>query len=528
MIPYFAASVFISLALGAFLLWRCGRERPASLLIAAAPVVFTLAAWFAVCQVFAAPVFIWNEVRLTPSFGLKFGYPLYPGPGEGPVNGHIYGPIPVLIYYAATIFNNPTPAIFFGTALTALMFALPPIVLVALRWPKGISRLAAASMAGFFLLASTSLSALWYVAFSIHVDVVALMFGALACAALISDLSEVKRYALASVLAMLGLWSKQVLLPLVALLPFLAAMLDGRAGFVRCTLVLLPSALLVSAALVLLFGPWQNIWYNLVTIPGGHPMTDGAGAFAIELALQCLLPLLICALPIISCLRASPRPPLREFARANRWIVFLAAGLASFPLSVMGRAKLGGDVNAYSYVLYFLYLAALLCIIDRIAALNELRGKARALVPIGALAVVTACGVSVHNYVRERDGHMYDYRISLTEQSFEQARTNPGRVYFASNPLSVLLAEGKLYHFDYGLFDRDLAGRMPTRAEFLAHVPPGARALVVRRSHINYAPAFYVCRLTMQMYHADIYEIIRLAGDAPGLKTRIGLRPASE
>lgn len=123
---------------------------------------------------------------------------------------------------------------------------------------------------------------------------------------------------------------------------------------------------------------------------------------------------------------------------------------------------------------------------------------------------------------------MYDYRISLTEQSFEQARTNPGRVYFASNPLSVLLAEGKLYHFDYGLFDRDLAGRMPTRAEFLAHVPPGARALVVRRSHINYAPAFYVCRLTMQMYHADIYEIIRLAGDAPGLKTRIGLRPASE
>ena len=50
---------------------------------------------------------------------------------------------------------------------------------------------------------------------------------------------------------------------------------------------------------------------------------------------------------------------------------------------------------------------------------------------------------------------------------------HPGRTYFPYNPLAVLLAEGKLTHFDHALWDRELAGFPVSAEQFAAGLPSG-------------------------------------------------------
>ena len=54
---------------------------------------------------------------------------------------------------------------------------------------------------------------------------------------------------------------------------------------------------------------------------------------------------------------------------------------------------------------------------------------------------------------------------------------HPGDAYFPWNPLEHLAAEGRLYHFEYGVFDRDLAGYPLTADHFRRHIPEDPRLI---------------------------------------------------
>jgi hypothetical protein len=81
------------------------------------------------------------------------------------------------------------------------------------------------------------------------------------------------------------------------------------------------------------------------------------------------------------------------------------------------------------------------------------------------------------------------------EVAFEYARRHPGTAYFPWNPLATLLAEGRADHFDYGLYDRELAGfpvspervrvGIPARMKYVCF-PPKAPSEFVRK----YLPMF--------------------------------------
>ena len=64
--------------------------------------------------------------------------------------------------------------------------------------------------------------------------------------------------------------------------------------------------------------------------------------------------------------------------------------------------------------------------------------------------------------------------------AYEFALRHPGEACFPWQPLASLLAEGRLYHFEYGMFDRFLAGYDPTSEHVRADVPPRLRWLVGR------------------------------------------------
>ena len=67
----------------------------------------------------------WNDSRLAPSAALLHGYGLYYLPGDGPMLGHIYGPVAPLAYLPALAWSTPTAAIRAGVGLTLLCLTLP-------------------------------------------------------------------------------------------------------------------------------------------------------------------------------------------------------------------------------------------------------------------------------------------------------------------------------------------------------------------------------------------------------------------
>lgn len=64
---------------------------------------------------------------------------------------------------------------------------------------------------------------------------------------------------------------------------------------------------------------------------------------------------------------------------------------------------------------------------------------------------------------------------NVAETDFQFERTHPGEVYFPWDPLAALMASGKLYHFDYGVEDRILAGFPPSDEQLHAWIPANAQ-----------------------------------------------------
>jgi hypothetical protein len=118
----------------------------------------------------------------------------------------------------------------------------------------------------------------------------------------------------------------------------------------------------------------------------------------------------------------------------------------------------------------FLYAAASLSLVQGLGEPPE--GKLRARAHAVAAAVM---GLILAAVGYEMAAQTLPAEAFLTTNVFRQAealsRSRPGETYFPANPLSTLVAEGKAYHFDYGVYDRCLAGRRPPPDYLRAHLP---------------------------------------------------------
>ncbi len=474
-----AAAAAVSL-LGCWVVYRRTRDWKIHLrLLALASVPGLLwVAVFSACYILIAPVPAWNQIRLAPLFALAHGYRLYYPPGEGPVMGVIYGPLAYLPYFPSLAASGPVAAVLIGTLTAAALYFGPAVWVLAGRRPgPRVAGVFAAVAFGLWTLSNYSLR---YCAFSIHADAPALGFGAAACAALMSG-----NIVTAGVLAAFAIAAKQSVLFLIPALVLFAWVADGR----RAALRLAAAALLMLAAILGVLAAscsLEAVVFNLYTFPSRHPLAlTGYMEFPARTVENALLALSISAkvlwdharwmvmCGVICCLvEFGRRPPAPvEWLRANRWAVFYFVAAAGLPFAILFRAKAGGDQNAYGLHLYF-GLIGLLMFCRHLIAQPEVSRPAAAACLALAATLAPAVVVSPNMPLMLRQ-----VAESGTQRIYDYARRHPGETYFPAWPLPVLMAEGRMYHFDYGLFDRELGGAKVQRDHFLRHIPSGMKYL---------------------------------------------------
>jgi hypothetical protein len=70
-------------------------------------------------------------------------------------------------------------------------------------------------------------------------------------------------------------------------------------------------------------------------------------------------------------------------------------------------------------------------------------------------------------------------RQNPPEAALAYARRHPGQAYFPCNPMAALLSDGKAYHVDYSVNDREIAGYPLTPEQFKAGLPPEFEVIAI-------------------------------------------------
>jgi hypothetical protein len=182
------------------------------------------------------------------------------------------------------------------------------------------------------------------------------------------------------------------------------------------------------------------------------------------------VPLLVCLLPLVFASRRMKKSfRFREFVREHDWSLFLLVGTCNIPTSFLGNIKYGGDVNTFSFVVYFVSIGALLALRREIQ-----QGRTEAFrVPAKFLALAALALSSLFlltdtfKFYRQPP----DIRANPTQMAYDYAVAHPGEAYFPWNPAVGFLTDRRLYNCDWGVLDWALAGKQLTSEEFRAGLP---------------------------------------------------------
>ncbi|MCP4657179.1 MAG: hypothetical protein GY856_17360 [bacterium] len=436
----------------------------------------------------------WNAARVAPSVALASGYDLYYGPESGPVMSTLYGPVKALLYLPAAFASTPTTAIAIAGILNVVIILLP-LLLVNLHglWTEPRQRILA--LAGFVFSASVLLvnEATHYMATMIHVDAPAVGLGLLSCFVLMAGGRKPGNHHLASAatLAVLAAWTKQVEVPLLAAQVLYLSLTCGRSATLRFIGWAFSAGILAGLALVALFG-FEEMVFSIVTLPARHPWLGGGGWFVLTV-LDIFVNSSFFLLLILVALRVTMKPSRSagrgrfEWLREQPWTLLLLAAVFLVPTSALGRMIAGGRENSYHTIYYLIAAAA--WILTHFGALATTEKQRRIGVGVVyALAAGTLFLATDSGLLRQ----LSDWRNNPQEEAFECARARPGEVYFPWNPLSSLMAEGKVYHFDYSVFDRDISGFRPGPAHFREHLPAQMRYVAVQAQGYSYVLAEFL------------------------------------
>lgn len=432
--------------------------------------------------------YLWAAARLTPLIGLFHGYELYSGAGDGPLQDAIYGPLAYLPFAPAALAATPTSAVLIGqfTAIALGLTAAGALLLAEAR-RSGFSRWRTVCL-GLNVLALLALFVpsgaaagpgfLAFMTFGVHADAPALAFATLACCCVYGQRQAPGYRALVACTtwATLAVWAKQTEVGIFPALGLYLLAAFGVASLARFVGVAAAAGAGISTVLLAVFGA-RNTLFNLFVVPSHHPLAmreGGSLALILEVLAATWLLLVVAAGAVILKLRYQQRGSDARadanFAVRNPWVLLLLAALCSVPTSILGSLKVGGLANSYHFAYYLALLAALL--FASLGGSEPRPAPARGPVLLPPLLLILALLPPLLPQLRwlERADRLRDNSL---EQAYQYAREHPGSAYFPWMPLSSLLAEGRLYHYDYGLFDWELAGFTPSVGQFRRHIPAG-------------------------------------------------------
>jgi len=450
---------------------------------AATALLVCLLAVQAAAGILNAPAFVWNEIRLARSLALLHGYSLYPDRNAtGPVIGTLHTPVSHCLYLAAAGFHSPTAALLSGSLLTLLLVFIP-LGWVVLRATEGARDRLLVSAAAFLFCGFPIMQApgTYHTATMIHTDAAALAFATLACGIFCNPRKPitVPQAWLAGAGCVLAVGSKQTMAPIVlAVALFLAVAAGARLLAHFGAALLVGGAVLLAAILAVV--PAHDFLFNTVTLAAHRPLKYGYFGLLGEsyrAAKQDALPAVFPMLLLAGCqwMQVGRRPHLRDFVRSNRWLAFALAAAALIPVTVKAIVTVGTDVNHLGILLYLLFVAAALSIEQCFADPDNsfLRVSAWICAALGILIGI-APGAALSLPSRLRDVHK-----NAAEAALHYELRHPGRAYFPCNPMASLLSEGKAYHVDYSVYDREIAGYPLTSPQFEAGLPSGFTVIAI-------------------------------------------------
>lgn len=411
-----------------------------------------------------------NASRLVGAFCLKYGLPLYPSLASGAVQSMNYPPLAAWAFYPVTFFNSPSLALFWAAVLNAFYFAAPVALFVRLR--KLSATWAGLLLVGFFL-GVIHCSALAYSGLRVHADAPALGLLAVSAWALLKDDRLNGRSLFWSTgLFALAVFTKQSVLP--SLLGSAGWLLYFHGGK-RAAQYIVGAGIWMAIFLAITFVwvPPATLFLNIVFI-AKKPMIGPSHWFGFfqEIILDGWFFWLILILLMGWALRQKSVP--RRQVLKNP-LLLLALSLCLLPVALMNRAIVGGDVNAYSLVLYFVALAT----IDLLAQLW--RGDHPKVLQVQWIALAAFVAIGLHDVkplLRPGLGPLLKiWKYNPQQQAYEYLKRYPRSVYFPWNPLSQLMAERALFHFDPALEDWALSGHPLSEQRYRSGIPAEPRAV---------------------------------------------------
>ncbi len=426
-------------------------------------------------RVSGAPLNINNDHRLAPSAALLHGYPAYYPPEQGPALSTIYGPVTVWTYLpAAFLLQTPSSAVRAGVVTNILMYYAAAIFLL---WVT--SRVSGSNNwmeCALVVFAATIFNdTLNTVVGLLHADAPAIGWGLVSCGLVFLCMHTGKgRYlAAAGLTTALSLLAKQVMLPLLPVIGLYVLIVCGWRLFAlyAASAAAFAAALLGIASATM--GGWQAILYNIVYIPTHQPYRREQLIPAVNLLANQSAAFAIAAIAAVAIhLMGAKGKSLKARLVENPSLLLVCAGLALSTTSILGKIKVVGSINALGPAVYF-FLAAAVVELQRFRLPEMDPAKAsgmRHAVAGAILAVFVAAQlpIGLYNLAVRTD---YDPMASV----YAFSKKHPGEVYFPEFPLSVMLAEGHLYHFSWGLSDRAEAGKPVSGSYFHQYLPQNAK-----------------------------------------------------
>ena len=411
----------------------------------------------------------WDTARLIPSVSLAEGKQVYSTRTEGSVQTTMYPPVWVVSYLPVAAADTPSGVLRIGIFLTLLFSFVPIVLLFRNGSPDG--NLTALGSTSFFFV-STLVPSLSYSLFKPHADAPGLGYAMLACVmALRAGPPTMRRLAGVALLAWLSILSKQVMFPLLLVLPLWFFLVHGRREGVRLVGWLAVSGLGLMVPITAFFG-WKGVLFNTLVIPGRVPWEYSQYPRVLA-AMLVTAELLVHSLPLVILLTVGAvvsagvgsasvsRPGLRPFLASNAWALPALVALASVPVSIMGRVKVGGFINTFSPTTYFLLAAGILAVIGIPARLEDDSdaGKARYGLNLLALcSLLLALGGAARIPFLAAHFPVPEHR---SQQAYEFLTHEDARAFFPMHPLAHLLADGSMFHFAGALYDREELARLP-------------------------------------------------------------------
>jgi hypothetical protein len=480
------ARIVLALALlGACVLWCVARgvrafralpERSLGyrLFAAALPLALLSVVVALVGVIMEVPFRDWSGARLAWSAGLWYGYGLYSGPTSGPVLSSLYGPVSPLLFAPALLTGEITSAMLAGCTINVLCCVLPLWFLCRHGRTGDADSKRIARAAFVFCVASLLvLPSTRNFTQNIHVDGAAVGLGLVACVLLFGPAAPSNgRLTAAAVFTALAVWTKHVELTLGAAQACWLGLVFGRAVLLRFVLRLAVVGLGLGAVFVALFG-FEGMWFHMFTILRSQPFDGGFRRITLELAQYCAPFALLIALALLG----MPREGRSAWWRHD-WFLLVLVAAVLFPTSVLARAKVGGWINSY-HTNYFMLAAAAAALLRWIDLGGPRTGLGRLGVAALFCAAVAALWCPVHGLRGYR--RLPEIEDNPQRQVYDFVRAHPGEAWFAWHPLAMLMAEGRLYHFYWGMVDRALSGHEMSDEHRWAHLPEHLRWVIHKK-----------------------------------------------